>query len=78
MQIFREGFRQTIRQRFHEDAVVIVVFALIFLREFFGADSRGYHKRADVIVFAAGAFTRRDKIRERPVGFAFAFFALLT
>ncbi len=68
VQVFGEGFRQPVRQRFRHDRVVRVVFFFKALGQILATMAGGNGKCADVINPAALA--RRDKVGERQLGLA--------
>lgn len=63
MQIFSEGFRQTVGDRFHHDFVVIIVLRVVRIRQRVFFQTTGYGKGADIVGFT-GEF-RCDEIRQQ-------------
>src|SRR5687767_9346978 len=63
MQKFRECLRQSIRERFGHDRMIVVVVRLELPHKFVGSVTGCYRKCADVILSAA--LHRRDKISQR-------------
>jgi hypothetical protein len=72
---FREGFGQTIRQRFHENGRVIVVRILEAIGDDVFANASGDHEHADIVLHAGR--DRRDEVGQRGVETALTLLQLL-